>query len=202
MLSLVVTEQAVLDGRQFNNSETVQADHSLQIVTSVPAAKVGQLTTRTDADTGTLTMSASHGITTGARLDVYWTGGSRRGMTVGTVSGNSVPIDGGSGDNLPTNLTAITAAVPVEEDLVVTGDNVAAIALYSDQAGTIVLAESDDGEALGKTVGSTTNAGKSWIWTPSRDATNPVASADITKAFLSHGSSTAVAEMRIAILFE
>jgi hypothetical protein len=69
----------------------------------------GSLTTRTDADTGEITMStqiAPHGITTGEIVDVVWSRGWRLGMTVGTVSGNSVPIDGGEGDDLPTVASA------------------------------------------------------------------------------------------------
>lgn len=79
-------------------------------------AKTGALTTRTDANTGTLTMDTGHGITTGDRLDVYWSidgvNYCQRGITAGTVSGNSVPIDSGVGDDLPVVDTEITAMVP------------------------------------------------------------------------------------------
>lgn len=83
----------------------------------VPPAAAGTLTTRTDNQTGTLTMSdAGHGITTGAVIDLYWEGGARYGITVGTVSGTSVPIgadDSGHGNNLPVATTPITAMIPV-----------------------------------------------------------------------------------------
>lgn len=96
-------------------------DRVLNIQEDLVRAKTGTLTTRTDNDTGTLTMEASHGITTSAVVDVYWSGGARYGMTVGTVSGTSVPIDGGSGDNLPIATTAITAMVPLSFSVDVSG---------------------------------------------------------------------------------
>lgn len=86
------------------------------------AAKTGTLTTRTNDNTGTLTMAASHGITTGQIIDVYWSGGVRYGMTVGTVATNEVPIDGGSGDVLPADETAITASVQQSINLAIDGD--------------------------------------------------------------------------------
>ena len=90
---------------------------------TLSAAKTGALTTRTDDNTGTLTMAASHGITTGQIIDIYWAGGVQRSVTVGTVSVNEVPINGGIGDNLPADETAITAVVQKSINLAIDGDN-------------------------------------------------------------------------------
>lgn len=70
----------------------------------------GSLTTRTDDDTGVVTLSTGHGIETADVVDVYWSGGMRYGMTA-TVSGVEITVDGGAGDNLPAEDTAITAVV-------------------------------------------------------------------------------------------
>jgi hypothetical protein len=51
---------------------------------------------------------------TGETITVNWATGSRTGMTVGTVSGTSIPIDGGTGDALP----ATGAVVVVPQTLV------------------------------------------------------------------------------------
>lgn len=96
---------------------------------ALDAAKSGQLTTRTDDNTGTLTMSSGHGLTDGQIIDIYWTGGVQRNVVVGTVSVNSVPIDSGIGDNLPTNLTNITAVVQKSINLAIDGDNADFIAI-------------------------------------------------------------------------
>lgn len=96
---------------------------------TLSAAKTGTLTTRTDNNTGTLTMAASHGITTGQIIDIYWSGGVQRTVTVGTVATNEVPIDGGIGDNLPADETAITAVVQKSINLAIDGDNADIIAV-------------------------------------------------------------------------
>jgi len=75
----------------------------------------GRLTTRTDDETGTLTMdSAGHGIATGNKINISWASGARYNITVGTVSGTSVPIgadNSGDGDPLPPDETDIMAIV-------------------------------------------------------------------------------------------
>src|SRR5262245_45413696 len=87
----------------------------------------GTLTVRTDNDTGTITASSvSHTITTGMTVDVYWGGatpGVRRGMTVGTVAGTSIPIDLGAGDNLPVATTAVVVCQQTVVTFPFTGDN-------------------------------------------------------------------------------
>jgi len=67
------------------------------------------LTVRTNATSGTITAPSGHGITTGSTIDVYWmqvistynTARIRRNVTVGTVSGTSIPFSGGTGNDLP-----------------------------------------------------------------------------------------------------
>ena len=86
----------------------------LPLVTTAITAmvrRVGTLTTRTDRNTGTLTMSPGHGITTGETIDIRWGSLNRYNVVVGTVAGNSVPIDFGTGDILPLAASAITAVV-------------------------------------------------------------------------------------------
>ena len=60
---------------------------------ALPIGKAGALTTRTSDTVGSATMATGHGITTGALVDVYWDGGVRYGVTVGTVNGQRRPVD-------------------------------------------------------------------------------------------------------------
>ncbi|WP_020472480.1 hypothetical protein [Zavarzinella formosa] len=186
---------ANVEGRTYNASTTILSDNMAVSEKSVAGAKTGTLTTRTDANTGTLTMDAGHGITTGARLDLYWATGSRLGMTVGTVSVNSVPIDLGSGDDLPVASppTAITAKVPEVEELLVTGDNVQSISVYSAVRGKIVIAESG-ADALAKELPGTGG----WNWFTGNGQSNPLAGKAVAKVLFSHGETTPKT-MRIAI---
>lgn len=80
------------------------------------------LTTRTSATAGTITAPSGHGITTGATIDLYWmavintynTAQVRRNVTVGTVSGTSIPFSGGEGNDLPAQDEEIF--VPTSDD--------------------------------------------------------------------------------------
>jgi hypothetical protein len=190
-ITSTVLQKITSGGKTYNVTKTVESENSNSFSVTLPAAKTGQLTTRTDNDTGTLTMSSGHGITTGARLDLYWDGGCRRGITVGTVATNSVPIDGGSGDNLPTNLTNITAQVPQEESQALTGNDVTLIALGSDSRGVtqIVVAQSGGTEIAPFQIAAG-DGGAMWM---TGQGTNPLSGGSVGKVFLSHGSSAASA---------
>jgi len=109
---------------------------SIGLKDTLNTAEAGTLSTRTDNNTGTLTLGSGHGITDGQIIDVYWSGGVQRTVTVGTVSGTSVPIDGGIGDNLPTATTAITACVQKAINLAIDGDNADLIAVILETTDT------------------------------------------------------------------
>src|SRR5437870_3562372 len=93
------TKTMNIGGKVFPRAVTLSADALLVIEDSIPKALPGSLTTRTDNDTGSVTVIGTNTIITGDKVDVYWSGGQRRGMTVGTVAGQVVPIDLGAGDN-------------------------------------------------------------------------------------------------------
>ena len=107
------------DGKQFGSAQTSTFDAIIKTQITLPALVAAQtngtLGTRTDADTGVVTLSTGHGISTSDVVDVYWSGGVRYGMTA-TVSGNDVTVDGGAGDDLPTVASTITAVV-VQTDI-------------------------------------------------------------------------------------
>ena len=109
---------------------TREGSLSIGLEETLAASQAGSLTTRTDDNTGTITMtSGSHTIATGNTVDIYWSGGVRYGVTVGTVSGTSVPIDLGSGDVLPAAATAITIVPQVSANVSIDGDNAKYVAV-------------------------------------------------------------------------
>ncbi len=194
MPSAAVVNRITVDGTTYTRSVNVAYDGPVRKeVTDIAVAKIGQLTTRTDNNTGTLTMASGHGIITGDRLDIYWTEndikGHRRGVVVGTVASLSVPIDLGAGDNLPTNLTAVTAQVPTEEELLVTGDNVQFIACKSSRRGIIVFADVSDVELAAVYTELEGTTGGGYQWYTGNGLTNPLAGDACTKVFFSNGDS-------------
>lgn len=187
-----------LGGLQLSEVQNLSADAGVPIEVSVPAAKAGSLSVRTDANTGTIVMSSGgHGITTGARVDVYWAGGQRRGVTVGTVSGTSVPIDLGAGDDLPSASTAVIVAVPEVVPVVVTGDDVVGLGMYSAARGQVVIAADDDTELHNKNFEAAGADG----WYDGSGETNPLAGDDVAKVYLSHADTAAAKTMRVVLAY-
>lgn len=187
-------------GLKFREERTLTAKHGQPIAlgpSDLPAAKTGALTTRTQDDEGTLTMDAGHGITTGARLDLYWDGGVQRGILVGTVSTNSVPFTGGVGNVLPAQDTEITAMVPVEEELVFAGNDLVALSISSTKEATIVF-EDSGGEELHVYL----EAGGVYEWHNASGVPNPVAGDAIESVFVSQGDSGGGATVQIGVLHD
>ncbi len=183
--------------KQFSTTQTVTTTGGVIRDPTLGAAKVGELTTRTDNNTGILTMAAGHGITTAARLDVYWTNtdgtqGYRYGMVVGTVSGNTVPIDLGGGDNLPLVNTAITAMVPQEEEFTIAAADLEFLGARAPDPSLFVFADSGNVAVKVCLVESLTNA---YQWNSLMEASNPLGSTDITKVFLSRGTATRTGQL-------
>lgn len=146
--SAKITKSITIANKPYQEVTQVVADAGAQVAPSggVPAAASGTLTTRTDNETGTITGTTGHGITTGAVIDIFWDGGARFGVLVGTVSGNSIPIgadNSGTGSNLPTASTVVKFMVPHEESLVVSAGAIRGITVYSQRVGRIAFLESD-----------------------------------------------------------
>lgn len=165
---------------------------------SVPAAKTGSLTTRTDNDTGVLTMDSGHGFVTNNVIDVFWSGGYRRAMTA-TVATNAVTVDGGSGDNLPAVNTAVTAMVPTEVTLALSGNAVVGLAVSSPRPGCVVFC--DGGGDITAATYRIATAGTSQVWASGDGVTNPLVNTTTTKVKFSHDDSSSAQTMKAAVVF-
>lgn len=160
---------------------------------AIAAGKSGTLTTRTDNNTGTLTMASGHGLTDGAKIDIYWAGGVQYDVTVGTVSVNSVPIDGGVGDNLPSTSTAIVACVRTQVNINLDGDVASLVSLLADyqnpsSVGKAHIDFQDDADDV--IAAFTLPANDLHVTDIGAGDTNIYTGDPITKAFVSNGSAT------------
>lgn len=175
-------------------------DHPNSYEATLPAGKAGTLTTRTDADTGEATLGSGHGITTGMIVDVYWSGGRRYGMTVGTVASLVVPLDGGTGDAFPIATTALVVTPHVNINTAIDGDNISIIGLMLECAldtGALGhISFFDDGDAEIAEFDLTRN--DPIITDVEGGAANPYTGNPITYARATNSSSTASATLKIA----
>lgn len=118
-------------GVSISGSVQRTSDGAIGLDVAVPGAKVGELTTRGSATAGTITLEADHGITTADTVDIYWDGGMRFGVTVGTVSGTAVPISSGTGDDLPAEDADISVAPIAIAEIAITGDDLIILGLQA-----------------------------------------------------------------------
>ena len=186
-------------GTNYVRQSSVTGNSAERTTPSVAAAKTGTLTTRTNDSAGTLTMSSGHGFTTGVVIDLFWSGGSRRNVTVGTVSTNSVPISSGSGDVLPAAATAITAMIPTE----VAFDVDATAGCHAVQAACaanswVVFRDASDTVLAAYQIRAGENAA---TWVNSGMGSNPLSSAAVANVLLSHGDSTQAQTVTAAVVY-
>src|SRR6187399_742202 len=96
-------------------------DGVIGIEATLPAAVAGTLTTRTDNDTGVVTVE-SHSILDTDTVDVYWSGGMRKDVDVTAVTATTISIDAGTGTNLPIATTPVTIVKQVTINVSIDGD--------------------------------------------------------------------------------
>lgn len=102
-----ITKTVVIDGNGSTMNRTGTAYAVVERIAgsgvTVPIAYAGTQTTHTDSDTCVCTTTNAPAIATNDLVDLYWSGGRRRGMTA-TVSGSAVTCDGGSGTSIPVTI--------------------------------------------------------------------------------------------------
>lgn len=173
------------------------ADGQIAHEPALVVGNAGTLTTRTDDNTGVLTLGAGHTITTGMVIDLYWTGGVRYGMTVGTVSGTSVPIDLGAGDVLPAAATAIVCSKQVEVTSSWDGDLAVMMAASATKRCHLDFQDSGSASLLALEL----TASEAWSWASDTSVTVPITGNLVAKIKCSNGTTEAVT-LKIGILLD
>lgn len=185
-----------IGGKSFAQATNFSAGTGLIKEISISAAQVGTLTTRTDNNTGVVTITGTNLISTGARVDIFWSGGSRRGMTVGTVSGQSVPIDLGAGDNLPSASTALQVSVATSYEMVFDGDDITAFGMWSQEEGQFTFCDASVVEIFSVQL----EAGVAYVWDDNSSLTNPFGSGAVAAVYMTHLNTAAAKTMRCGFL--
>ena len=107
-----------------NQTSTESTDKTAENVKgaskALAAAIIGTLSTRTDNDTGVLTVPTGHGITASDTVVVSWLAAGvrtyRYNVDVTGVTSTTISIDLGAGTNLPSSSTAVTIVIQRTED--------------------------------------------------------------------------------------
>jgi hypothetical protein len=192
MATVVVSKSArTQSGRKVTYSHQFDTDGVVSKDPELAAAKTGTLTTRTNGTTGTLTMTAGHGLSTGDKIDIYWSGGIAYNVTVGTVATNSVPIASANGDALPVVGTAVTVMVPTSYEFAFDNANLKTLMVGCDGIPMVARFRSAvPADIVAILVRPGGDGGYIWESNDPATGSNPL-TADPATVFLSHGSSSA-----------
>jgi hypothetical protein len=180
-----ISKAVTLGGKSISGAVTVTPVTEDAGQATLVAAKTGVLGTRTDNNTGTLTMTTGHGLTTGLIVDIYWVGGVQRNVTLGTVSVDSVPFDLGVGDNLPIATTAVTVGVQTAIDLDAVGSTIVIAFAHAKLKGCAGFQQNDG------TVIVTAIMAAQEVWDNTTLDTNAFSGVTLGKVVVSNGDSTA-----------
>lgn len=176
----------------FSGSATLTDTEGIVASPTVPMAQPGQLTIRGGNTAGTVTMTNSgHGIITGQRVDIYWTGGACYGATVGTVSGTAVPIASVSGgDVLPALNALVVIGIATKATINIVGNNLTCLACGGAGAARsyFVFQEVD---ASTDDFAAKVLAGDVFIWYVGCNYINPLATKTTVSAWISHDNISA-----------
>lgn len=170
---------------------------------SLPAAKAGTLSTRTDANDGELTLGAAHGIEDDDVIDIFWidadgVGQCAYGAVVGVVAGAAVPFTGAAGTALPIEDYAITASVVVVIDTDVDGDLIEIVVACATLLSHVAFRDATP--TVLKAV--TLPAAESWTWVSRQGITNPLTGNPVNDIRASNGDVTAASTLKIGVLYD
>ncbi len=196
-LSGVLSSSVTIAGLTITGSVPRSADGGLTREIPLPAGTAGTLTTRTDDDTGVATLEAGHGLSTSDVVDVYWSGGMRYGMTA-TVAGNAITVDLGAGDNLPAEDTAMVVTLQVQITADIDGDEVQLIVAGCDQRCHLDFQDSGTASLAAVDIA----AGEMWDWAADQAIANPLTGNATADIYASNGSSSTMATLKVAALFD
>lgn len=166
--------------------------------TSLAAAKVGALTTRTSDTAGTLTMVAGHGITDGQVIAIFHpTTGCSYSATVGTVATNSVPFTGAAGDVLPADESAVTVQVMTVLDCDFDGDKLELLMAKFTGRGVILFEDATPTVLHAQEIA----AGEAYYFIDDTLQANPLTGNPVDRIRIASGDSTAANAFSFGCLY-
>lgn len=178
-------------------------DHPNAYEVALPAGIAGTLTTRTDADTGVITVESGHGVTTSDTVVVFFTGGAQYSCTVSATTSTTISIDAGSGDDLPSVSSAVVVTPQVTINTAIDGDAIVILQtmlaqtdLTSTAAGHLQFLDSGDAEIAA--IDLVSNTPRTYDITGGD--TNPFTGNPITYCLAANGNSAAAGTLKIISL--
>lgn len=202
-----VRKSYTIGGKQLSSEKNIDTIAEIVRQKDIPIAYEGNLTTRTDDNTGVITLDvvdAGDNFVATDRVDVYWevagVKGHRRGMKVSSVASEAITVgtaggDEGLGDNFPIATTPVQLAKSLVYDFRFDGSDAAILAFQVDARAIIVLTGDDDAEDYAQHFQSAMADG----WDSESGEANPIAGDVITKVYISHNNIEEVKSITVGV---
>lgn len=182
-------------GKSINRS----GDGSIGLEVTIPVAAAVGSWVKTDADTAAGTLTASHGLTTGA-FDVYWTGGQRLAVAI-TITTNDIALEGGTGTDFPATANAtVVISKHMAINQTIDGDNLKIIGIsmeYADAASTAVGHVLFEDTANDDIANIDLDANVPLIYDVEGGSANPFTGDVITEVLATHSNTSYAATLKI-----
>ncbi len=164
------------------------------------AAIVGNLTTRTDDDTGVIT-SASHGYSNADVVDLHWLNGTTPqcayGCVVSDAATNTFGFNAAGGNVLPAANSAINCYKVDTKDTDVDGDLLEVIAICASVAAHITFRDSGAVVIHAQTL----VANEGWDWASNQGIANPLTGNAIADVQISSGDATNTGTLKAGMIY-
>lgn len=187
-------------GLTIQQNSLVSGDTSNPYEINVPAALAGTLTTRTDNDTGILTVASGHGITDADTVDLYDENGAliRKDVDVTATTATTISIDAGTGDNLPAEDEIVNVAKQVALSPNIDGDAIQILGIVLEVPGATTEGRILFEDAAGDDIADLElTANNGLIYHVAAGATNPFTGDPITAAKVTNGNTTLAGTLKI-----
>ncbi len=181
------TVSTVIAGTTITSTIRRTEEIAERVSLSMAAGLAGTLSTRTDNDTGVLTVATGHGITISDTVAVFWNGGFVKNCDVTAVTSTTISIDAAIGDNLPTATTAIVVSKQNSYSLLLSGDTLRVMAISCGQRALVDFRSSAPATLLAYDMAE--SEGRTWL--SESDVTNPLAGDTVATVHVANGGTTA-----------
>lgn len=210
-MPIVHSVSITLGGKSFAQSRTVNAGSEITREGNYNKGYGGVLTTRTDNDTGVITLSTSGAganFSVGDRVDVYWDVGGqkghRRGMKVSSKTGDAITVgtgagDVGSGDNFPSVNSDVVLSKCTELEMRFDGDDLIFLAVSGESRCLVVFADSSDVELH---FVHNPLPGQVYTWYKDIGQANPLAGDVVSKVFVSNYATDSNKNIKIGVAID
>lgn len=153
------------------------------------AALAGTLSTRTDDTSGEITVATGHGVSTGDKVDIYWSSGQCYRATVGTVTSTTLPISAvEGGDAFPAEDSTVYVGKVNSATFNVVGNNMQGLVIQTvTSSGYVVLRDGSSTHHVAYVTPTTP-----YVWYTGL-STNPIAGDTLTLAHFSQRGTSGTA---------